>query len=867
MGDSYRKSDSAFYPGKVGRKTGFQVTWTPRRGANGLEDPKEFFLSDDEFESQETTTTSPVKRLSMRFSKLQELRGSSPTKEKKIPQLAEKLEEETEKDAEGVSTTVSTEHRLAVSAESNDKNSDIDSDMDIDEVIKRAEDVGTPIRIPHRTLTSITGSPASNSNSTISHSNRVLGNTFNSSKLTKNIALNKNTKNSKFQPQDITNAEGAERTSATKAVLETISEDDKSMQEEAGSSDGKTGATELEKEGELKKPSAVGVSRESLSEQEDQEPQDKELELEPEQLSSKSEFTAEPVKAISEEPTEKLFLSQRENFREKESSPQSTQVISQPSASPNEKGSFVVDEGKDLNINADKTSDDIRNQAQHQNLHGTVNEAEPTKSNRKPRLQPRAEKAVTTTDIVEFIISKDDQNNSMQERKANNLLRRKAAMKSYSTSQLVTSGSEHESSDELSDNNSTSTLARKSKSMDHASITPKKTINSKVSKLRIPPKPKVASKQNSRIKSAQPATPIRRSTRTRVPPIASWKNEKILYKTEKVNGVIVKTVDNVLHRPDALNDHATPKSRRRKIKSGNEEDIDSNMVKKAAKTGSVPSAKEQANVVEEPKKARRGRKPKILENSSQAKSIRRPSSEAAEGVEARAAEKSHDKSDSKKPARKALKRKLNIPTKSAISSRSRPKIKKQRVSAAEKSSFDQENSSTDYPPAGWQGTSEGSLTLSIFEGPGTEKQVERTVAYAPGSYKNVTIIKSDDEYFKVGTLFDQDCEFCGGGIIELPSGARKAVKSNHDTYFIFYVITGEVEVTLSRNTFTVTEGCSFEIPMGNYYQFVNTGGDTAKMMFVQAKYIVIGDKDSSDSDDDSHSTDHSENGNESSGTT
>lgn len=110
------------------------------------------------------------------------------------------------------------------------------------------------------------------------------------------------------------------------------------------------------------------------------------------------------------------------------------------------------------------------------------------------------------------------------------------------------------------------------------------------------------------------------------------------------------------------------------------------------------------------------------------------------------------------------------------------------------------------------------------------------------------MIKNKDEYFKVGTLFDQDCEFCGGGVIELPFDARKAVKSNHDTYFIFYVICGKVEVILSRNTFVVTEGCSFEIPMGNYYQFHNVGDVTAKMMFVQSKYIVIGDNITSESD-------------------
>ncbi|VEU22511.1 DEKNAAC103376 [Brettanomyces naardenensis] len=152
--------------------------------------------------------------------------------------------------------------------------------------------------------------------------------------------------------------------------------------------------------------------------------------------------------------------------------------------------------------------------------------------------------------------------------------------------------------------------------------------------------------------------------------------------------------------------------------------------------------------------------------------------------------------------------------------------------------------------AGSQWLADKALTIPVFEGPGSETQIERTVAWAPNQGKNITIIRNNDEYFKVRTLFDQDAEFSGAGIIELPVNSRKAVKSNEDTYFIFYVIDGLLEVSLSHNVFVVSKGCSFEIPMGNFYQFESKGKTPVKLFFVQSKYVVISNPDGSDMDSD-----------------
>ncbi|GAV29658.1 hypothetical protein PMKS-003159 [Pichia membranifaciens] len=757
----------------------------------------------------------------------------------------QKLEKKTDNNSEKAKPEASSADNAGI-----DRDSDTDSDMDLEEVIKRAEDIGTPIRIPRRTLTSITGSPASNNNTVLSNK-PLLTHTANSSKLTKKIALNKNTRNSKFEPQDIMNANPEpEHAENGIGVLNVVIEEDEPVPVDD---------VVVETESQASQASPVG----KLSD----------IRLFSEPLHRKLEADAQAVDPVSEEPTEKILFSQPDHndevIEEKESSPLLTQVISQPVTSP-KKNEGITEEAENAENNgdADKTSEDIQEAESHSD--DKADKPKP-RSRAKPRLQTKKEKPVTTTDIVEFIISKDDHNISMQDRKANNLLKRKAAVKSYSTSELIDSASESESTnDRLPVNDSKLTIARKSKSMDTVSRTPVKSTrtNSKVSKMLVPAKPKAASRQNSKPKSAQPETPIRRSTRTRVAPVASWKNEKILYKTEKVNGVIVKSVDNVLHRPDNESAHAALKSRQRKNKNASEETAGPTptIKSKALKSSSFANDKETETVkpIEELKK-KRGRKPKVPEKPSEAKGVQKPRTESSKHAEARNIKVHDKKSADSKPTKRTPKRKSSLPENNVTKARSR--LKKQKLSTSnEENPVDNENTSMELPPTGWQGTGDGSLALSIFEGPGTEKQVERTVAYAPGSYKNVTIIKSDDEYFKVGTLFDQDCEFCGGGIIELPSGARKAVKSNHDTYFIFYVISGEVEVTLSRNTFTVTEGCSFEIPMGNYYQFVNTGGAMAKMMFVQAKYIVIGENSSSDSDENDNRSDNSDDGNEGSET-
>lgn len=285
--------------------------------------------------------------------------------------------------------------------------------------------------------------------------------------------------------------------------------------------------------------------------------------------------------------------------------------------------------------------------------------------------------------------------------------------------------------------------------------------------------------KSPRQKQTTPVEPTRKSTRHRIPPVASWKNEKVVYKTEKVNGVYVKTVTNVAQAIE----EPVPRS---------------SIIKKPTKASSSSKAVKSSKTV----------KPTTTTTQKKRKQQLQPSS-----------------------------------------------VNKKAKKRVEIDPYEYETP-VDEPGSDWQ--KQSSISIPVFEGPGAGTQVERVVAWAPNSYKNSTVISNDQENFRINTLFDIDSEFCGAGIIEISSGDKKAVKSNNDTYFIFHVINGSLNVSINNTTFTVTNGCTFEIPMGNYYQFINTGNDTAKLLFVQAKYVVIGESDDDDDDDSEDSEEEAE---------
>ncbi|QPG73641.1 hypothetical protein FOA43_000953 [Brettanomyces nanus] len=338
-----------------------------------------------------------------------------------------------------------------------------------------------------------------------------------------------------------------------------------------------------------------------------------------------------------------------------------------------------------------------------------------------------------------------------------------------------------------------------------SSVSPKRSLHRRDPKNGIIKKQTGFKSNKLKVKSIErhsPERPLRHSTRTKVKPVAWWRNEHIVYETKKENGAYVMEVKDVVHRPDLS---SIPRVSKQKASS-------ISPVKKKKEVG------KRTDRLSTPKRHRKQVK-KVVDLGHYMAPERQPEAVV-----------------------KALKRGTGEPDEPEEHRELKVQDDRHEVESAKDHASSGKLLPFEEPMDNINGSEwmdNKALTVPVFEGPGSENQIERTVAWAPGQSKNTTIIRNREEYFRIRTLFDQDSEFSGGGIIELPVNSRKAVKSNDDTYFIFYVIDGVLEVSLSHNVFVVTGGCSFEIPMGNFYQFENKGQSPVKLFFVQSKYVVI----------------------------
>lgn len=133
---------------------------------------------------------------------------------------------------------------------------------------------------------------------------------------------------------------------------------------------------------------------------------------------------------------------------------------------------------------------------------------------------------------------------------------------------------------------------------------------------------------------------------------------------------------------------------------------------------------------------------------------------------------------------------------------------------------------------------EGSLSVDVLEGPGSDREVKRVIAWSP-DLNTFETRKTAEDNFSLAVLFDQDREFAAAGMLELPVQGVKLSKINEDTYFIFHLVEGIVEISVNDSSFIASKGCSFEVPLGNTYKLINKGSNVARLFFVQAKYVIL----------------------------
>ncbi len=154
---------------------------------------------------------------------------------------------------------------------------------------------------------------------------------------------------------------------------------------------------------------------------------------------------------------------------------------------------------------------------------------------------------------------------------------------------------------------------------------------------------------------------------------------------------------------------------------------------------------------------------------------------------------------------------------------------------------DSDESEVDEEPiSGTEWEEVGQFDAEVLDYPNEDTKVSRVVAF---SNKKIPYNQVKNANFELAILFDENKEFTASGMIKIPPGGVKSKKLSGDTYFVFYVVEGRIEITLNDQTFVCRKGASFEVPMGNFYSFDNKWKKECKLFFSQSKYILLADSD------------------------
>ncbi|KAI1311669.1 Mif2/CENP-C like-domain-containing protein [Xylaria venustula] len=80
--------------------------------------------------------------------------------------------------------------------------------------------------------------------------------------------------------------------------------------------------------------------------------------------------------------------------------------------------------------------------------------------------------------------------------------------------------------------------------------------------------------------------------------------------------------------------------------------------------------------------------------------------------------------------------------------------------------------------------------------------------------------------------------FFGAGIVDLPPGAEKRTKNSRSRFLVFFVHTGNVQVTVASTEFAIAKGGTFFVPRANNYSILNDTDRPARIFFAQANEIA-----------------------------
>ncbi|KEP53920.1 Mif2/CENP-C-like protein [Rhizoctonia solani 123E] len=131
------------------------------------------------------------------------------------------------------------------------------------------------------------------------------------------------------------------------------------------------------------------------------------------------------------------------------------------------------------------------------------------------------------------------------------------------------------------------------------------------------------------------------------------------------------------------------------------------------------------------------------------------------------------------------------------------------------------------------GMDEDTEELGVVMDYATGKEVERRIAF-PGARVD---FNPSDGPFSFQKIFG-DSDFFAAGVMKIPVGGKKPNKPSKENTFVFYCVSGAVEVKIHRSTFTIAPGGMFLAPRGNVYTISNISHRDAYIFFAQSRKVV-----------------------------
>ncbi|KAI0518452.1 Mif2/CENP-C like-domain-containing protein [Xylaria bambusicola] len=123
-----------------------------------------------------------------------------------------------------------------------------------------------------------------------------------------------------------------------------------------------------------------------------------------------------------------------------------------------------------------------------------------------------------------------------------------------------------------------------------------------------------------------------------------------------------------------------------------------------------------------------------------------------------------------------------------------------------------------------------------LEPPEEDDQVEIEIEELAISEQAIQLKDIKDATFKFAKTLT--LPFFGAGVVDLPPGAEKRTKNTRMRHMVFFVHTGNVQVTIAQTEFGIANGGMFFVPRGNTYSILNETDRPARIFFAQGCEIL-----------------------------